>query len=210
MKKIKLFVGLMALTIGMVTVGAAHASAVEPATLTTPQARGGIDLDILDKGELDGRISPYIMGVPNSGKITLHYKSNQFGAGILSKSYFIVTMPKEFEYITSQDGLLKANIKAHIKAPLIDHVYTASEMEVMTDRITFDTPKMNYVLGNKVTVDLEINYGKVLDKYPNIPIPDGNYEFKAFLSKNNLIDLTLLGDTVGHWEDPDGKAIIKD
>ena len=210
MKKAKLFLSIMALA-GLVAAwtGAVDASAAEEAP-STAQIQPFANLDVLDKGELEGMITPYIIGVPNTGKITLHHTSTMLGVGLLDKSYFVISMPKEFKYISAQGDLLAANIKAKIQTPLMNHTYTMDEMDVMADRITFKNPRMNYVLKNKVKVDVEIDYGKVLDKYPNIPIADAFYEFKTLLSRNDMIDLTLLGNTVGHWTDTEGKAIIKD
>lgn len=166
------------------------------------------DVNILDTGKLEGIVTPYISGVPNTGKVTLHYSSTMFGVGVLDTSYFVIGLPSEFKYVAAQSGGLAASVTATIRTPLFNHKYTMHETNVMADRITFKNPKMNYVVRNKAVVDVEIDYGKVLQKHPNIPIEDGYYEFKALLSRNNLIDISLLGNNIGHWKDNGGTAIV--
>ncbi|OQO72585.1 hypothetical protein BH746_11835 [Enterococcus faecalis] len=212
MKKITLYLNVLTIALGLGAAcsgGAKEALAMEQPVKTT-QSQTRAVVDILDKGQLEGLTTPYIMGVPNTGKITMHYQSRMLGVGLLNRSYFVLGMPEEFKYISAQGDFLAANINATIKTPFFTHTYTMDEIKVMADRITFENPRMNYLLQNKVTIDIEINYGKVLDRYPNIPIADGYYRYKGFLSRYDMIDLTLLGNTVGNWTDYNGQAIIKD
>lgn len=172
-------------------------------------------LDILTTGNLEGTLVPYIKGVPHTGQIDLHYDAHSIiGLGLLDSSHLVVKIPDEFKYVAVQDEFKRA-IAGSITYPVLigseTHEYIVDDITIYADRIVFQNPAATYILGAKFLADITIDYGKVLDVYPNIPIADNpnGYKFQVVISDNAMIDFSLLGSTEGTWTSDDTQAIVK-
>lgn len=205
-KKTPLFMGALLLIIMLIPPH--NALAIE----NKPQPKS---LDILTTGDLEGGIVPYIKGVPHSGQIDLHYTATSIiGLGLLDNSNLIIKLPDEFKYVAVQDEFKRAITGSIIYPVLIGsetHEYTPDDITIYADRIVLKNPPATYILGAKFKADIVIDYGKVLDAYPNIPIADNpnGYKFQAVMSDNAMIDFSLLGNKEGTWTSDETKAIIK-
>lgn len=230
MKK-QLLSGALALTIGLSslgTLGGISASAEEipatDATTTTAaetqsapadiQSRTFIgdpnigEVNILDHGNFANvGIAPYIIGVPNTGKISAHYDSTQVGLGLFSASYFTLGLPEILSVIASQDDFA-SYVTATLKAPGVQNrQYTLDEISTSVDRITLKNPSMSYILKRDMSVDITINYGKFLDKYPgmidyikDMQSSNSLMDFSGVTTDYNWIDLTLFDSSMAHFK----------
>lgn len=176
---------------------------------------GTYGLSLLASGELEGRLTPYILGVPKSGNIAAHYTAKSIvSVGLFDKSNLIVKIPDEFKYVALQDEFKRA-IKGSITYPTglgsATHEYTAGDITIYADRIVLKNPKASYIIGSKFSADLSIDYGSILDKYPNIPIDENpsGYSFAAVLSEDAMIDFNLIGSKEGKWVTEETAAIRK-
>ncbi|EUJ23736.1 hypothetical protein HB852_12180 [Listeria grandensis] len=176
---------------------------------------GTYGMSLLASGELEGRMTPYIQGVPKSGNIAQHYTAKSTVAiGLFDKSNLVVKLPDEFKYVALQDEFKRA-IKGSITYPTgmgaATHEYTAGDITIYADRIVLKNPRASYIFGAKFTADLSIDYGAILDKYPNIPIDENpsGYSFVAVLTEDAMIDCNLIGSKEGRWISEETAAIRK-
>lgn len=170
--------------------------------------------DILTTGDLEGELFPYTYE-KKDGYVQFQYKAHSIiGIGLFDVSNLVIKLPNEFKYVAVQEELKEA-ITGDISYPVIlgnkKHVYTSDDMTLYADRIVLKNPAASYILGAKFKANILIEYGKILELYPEIPIadnPDG-YKFQAVLSDNAMIDFSLLGSTEGTWTSEGTQAIIK-
>lgn len=180
--------------------------------VTGANMRGIGDINLIAGGTLDGSMAEYITGVPNSGSVALHFKATScVSVGLLENSTTIINMPDEFKFVALQDSFKRA-VTGRIEMPGGKvYEYTPDDVTFYQDKLVLKNPRATYLLKAKYKVDLVINYGKILDENPNIPIKDNfsGYKFEAAMSKNNVIDFTLLGGQQGSWTSKETSAVIK-
>ena len=171
-------------------------------------------LTIAADGDLTGLIVPYIEGIPNSGKVDLHYVGKGLGFSDFDKTTLFIKLPEEFKYIASQPSLLHL-ISGYVTVPNHRYAINSKDLQVFTDRIVLTLGNSFYLGVGKYSADIEIDYGKIIDKNPNIPIPDseGGYFFSSNLAFNvapwDIINFPIVGDFSGDWFSDEEQAIIK-
>lgn len=156
-----------------------------------PQTR---TLLITASGSLKGSISPYydasvIPGL-ETGFINLHYFSSNTGFVDGDYSYLTVELPQEFATIARQASF-KENISGRVrnKGFFGDKMYNYNQNDIVINgtQISFKNPRELWIIQGEVSIDIEINYGKVQANYPIRIVADsreGIYTFKSALRRS--------------------------
>lgn len=182
-----------------------HVKADKPTTKT---------LTIAADGSLTGRMVPYVQSIPNTGKVDLHYVGVGKGFSDFDETTLFIKLPDEFKYVAAHAGFVHA-ISGHLYAQGYTHKITSEDIQVFDDRLVISMGKRFYVGVGSYKADLEINYGKILKKDPNVRIPNAENELGYFFSSNlafdvapwDLINFPIIGDFSGDLYADEAQAI---
>lgn len=197
--KTKTIIGALAcgLVLADLPMGTSFADSVK-APVTPPAGNPGISARtaiVTAKGKLEGSLVPFtnIEGVSQyTGDVVLHYTARSSGFVDGDTSVVSVKLPKEFKTLAVLPGFIDT-IKGQVTVQCILGPNTvdidSSMIQVAADRIVITTPHQLWVGVADVSVDLNINYGQMLSKFPGLKIPDapGGYEFVTQLKYNSAM-----------------------
>lgn len=168
------------------------------APIAHPTGNAGISARtaiITAKGNLEGTLVPYdnVEGLDQfTGDVVLHYRAKNSGFVDGDTSVVSIKLPKEFKTLAMAPGFIdtitgQATVKCILGNNTVD--IDSTMIKVAADRIVITTPHQLWVGVGKVSVDLNINYGKILSKFPALKIPDapGGYEFTTQLKYNSAM-----------------------
>lgn len=218
MKKIFLSSVSLLLLGSLVSFTPSIAQADEPINVSENTEKSARTLIITANGNLEGSLVPYIQGVPNTGSITIHYSSKSLGFIDGDTSKLTIKLPQEFKFIANQPEFKTAiRGEAHVKKLFNeqDYAYNMDDITVYNDRIIFSNPSEFWLIGGSFSSDIVIDYGKILEKYPNIPIKDNfaGYKFQSALSHSSApwdpSEDPIFGTYSGVWTTYETQAIYK-
>lgn len=164
-------------------------------------------------GSLNGSISPYYDAavIPGfeTGFINLHYFSSNTGFVDGDYSYLTVELPQEFATLTKQASF-KENITGSVRNKGLfgdkNYQYNQNDIVVNGTQISFKNPRELWIFQGEVSIDIEINYGRVQANYPIRIIGDskeGAYTFKSALRRSmapwDPIQNPILGSNSKNW-----------
>lgn len=197
--------------------GATAQAAEAPADTTVPTESKTRTLIPTAKGTLEGQLVQHIKGVPNSGRVTLHYKSSATGFVDGDISYLTIMLPQEFKYIGVQPDF-NQYVTGQVKAsgPFKDRIISLNDTNVKTysDRVIITNPRSLWVGIGSIEADIVLDYGAFLDKYPSLPIPENanGYQFISALKYSSspwdLIKDPIFGTFGGSWTTRENSAIL--
>ncbi|MBC2147655.1 hypothetical protein [Listeria booriae] len=205
------------LAVGLAAMVGLSALQVDGATVSAQEVNTGGSTDtlhILAESSLEGSLAKYIPGVNNSGKVTLHYEGKSLGFVDFDNANLLIKIPDEFKYIALQDEFLGA-ITGEISTPNGTKKITPSDLQIFSDRVVIEFPKSFFIIQGKYRADVVLDFGKILKKYPNIPIdsaPSG-YQFSSTLafasSPWDIIEDPIIGSLSGDYTTNETEAIVK-
>ncbi|HGC5945285.1 TPA: hypothetical protein ACIZC1_002788 [Enterococcus faecalis] len=169
-------------------------------------------LTVAAKGHLTGMVTPYIKGIPNLGKVTLHYVGNGLGFSDFDSTTLFIKLPDEFKYVASQEGFRNV-ITGKITVPGSRYTLSNDDIQVFSDRIVIKLGRRFYLGVGTYRADIEINYGKLINDNPKIPINDskGGYIFSSNLVFDvapwDIINFPIVGEFSGDWVSSERQAI---
>ncbi|MDT2012585.1 hypothetical protein [Carnobacterium divergens] len=195
----------------------AQAATPDGTAVETSQEIAPYSLVTTAKGTLDGSLVPYITGVPHSGNVAIHYSSKETGFRDGDVSKLTIKLPPEFKYVASQPEFKSAITGvAHVQklTGKKDYDYQPKDITIYNDRIILSNPSSFWLVSGTFSADITIDFGSIIDKYPNIPIFDNKfgYTFQSALSYSvapwDPSEEPIFGNSNGVWTSDDTIAVI--
>lgn len=143
-------------------------------------------LTIAADSSLTGRISPYMTTIPNTGKISLHYLGKGLGFSDFDNTTLFIQLPEEMASLASQPDFAKY-VTGTINAPgQKAQTISLNNLTVYPDRLVISMGTRFFVGVGNYGADIQIDYGKLLAKYPNIPF-ENHKDGRGYLFSSRLV-----------------------
>lgn len=136
---------------------------------------------IVAKGKLEGSMTQYILGLPFTGNVSLHYSAINTGFIIGNTTILTIKLPVEFENVAATSTFReKITGTLHLQTILGQKniPITPEMVDSYPDRIIIQAPPAFWSGVGQFSADLTINYGEFLEQYPQINIPDAPNGYK--------------------------------